>query len=360
MKSQTSARRIGALTVASVALALPLFGGIAAASRGDAPPASPDTDRDALVETVQHGRGRINYGAGVVKATGYGALPANRDDITPAQAKLMALGAARADALRTLAMTVSSIQVTATTTVKNYQLENDTVQTKLSALLQGPRVVSESVQSDGTAVVIVELPLYGSNSVASAVFPEILPKRSASSEKPPADADTSSADTPADTDTTTTADSWHGPDQPAVRITPVSGKSAPTDAYGAVDPGPTPASDTGPFTSVLVDCRGLNIEAIMSPKLMDTTGREIYGTLRVTPEYAIETGIVGYPRSMTEALRTARCGAHPLIVKAVRVGDVHRFNPVIALEDGDRILAVNRHSHFLEQTRVIFLVDPLK
>jgi hypothetical protein len=80
----------------------------------------------------------------------------------------------------------------------------------------------------------------------------------------------------------------------------------------------------------------------------------------VTPEYAIETGIVGYPRSMPDALRSARAGAHPLIVRAVRANDKFRFNPCISSEDGDRILAANNRDHFLEATRVIFLVDPLK
>ena len=99
---------------------------------------------------------------------------------------------------------------------------------------------------------------------------------------------------------------------------------------------------------------------IKSFKLYDTTGREVYGTVRVSPEYAIETGIVGYPRSMAEAIRSARAGSRPLIVKAVRVADKHRFHPVISLEDADRILAANNRDKFLLRTAVIFLVDPVQ
>src|ERR1044071_7181839 len=88
-------------------------------------------DNDPLVDIVASGKGRINYGNGVVKATGYGAPPT--DAGSPAQSRLMAMGAAKADALRNLAMAVSSIQVTAETKVKNYVLENDTVKTQLSA-----------------------------------------------------------------------------------------------------------------------------------------------------------------------------------------------------------------------------------
>jgi hypothetical protein len=340
-------RPLFALTVLATCIAIPLTGWTA----GGAPATSKQAN-DPLVDTAVNGKGRINYNAGVVKATGYGALP-QRESVSNAQAKLMAMGAARADALRTLAMTVSSIQVTATTKVNNYQLESDIVETRLSALLQSPRIVSESLQPDGTAVVVVELPLYGANSVASAVFPEVLSGSGVPNNSAGADPESAYGTPPAGPDT------WKGPDQPAIRLEPRVVKP-PTVSIMIPEPGVTPQSDSGPFTSLIVDCRGLRIDAIMSPKLMDTSGREIYGTVRVTPEYAIETGIVGYPRSMPDALRSARAGSHPLIVRAIRANDKFRFNPCISMEDGDRILAANNRDHFLEATRVIFLVDPLK
>ncbi|MDX1933722.1 MAG: hypothetical protein SFU56_14080 [Capsulimonadales bacterium] len=324
---------------------------------------------DPLVDTVSNGRGRINYSAGVVKATGYGAPPAEGVAGTPAQAKLMALGAARADALRTLAMTVSSIQVTAETKVKNYVLEKDEVRTSLSALLKSPRVVSEAMQADGTAVVVMELPLYGPRSVASIVYPEVLKNRTAprtETEEFSAAAPSTfsgpgvriASALPAGGAGADVSGNFRGPAKPAIKVVPPVVRSG--RIYSAVEPGLTPRSDNGPFTSVLIDCRGLNVEAIMSPKIYDTTGREVYGTVRVTPEYAIDTGIVSYPRSMGEAIRSARAGAHPLIVRGIRTADRHRFNPVISMEDADRILAANNRDRFLEQTRVILLVDPVR
>ena len=319
---------------------------------------------DPLVDTVANGHGRINYNAGVVKATGYGAPPAFGVASSAAQAKLMALGAARADALRTLAMTVSAIQVTAETKVKNYVLQKDEVSTQLDALLQSPRIVSESMQRDGTAVVVVELPLYGKDSVASVVMPEVMNAEANNTDRPEPE-DLSAlpagpyAELPAGGAGADSHGGFKGPAQPAIPVSLPPIPKKPTLPPGG-EPGLTPLSDNGPFNSVLIDCRGLNMEAVMSPKLYDTTGREVYGTIRVTPEYAIETGIVGYPRSMAEALKTARCGAHPLIVRALRVADKHRFNAVISLEDADRILAANNRDKFLQQTRVIFLVDPVK
>jgi hypothetical protein len=296
------------------------------------------------VDTVANGRGKVDFNKNVVRATGYGAPP--RDANTPAQARLMARGAAIADALRTLAMTVSSVQVTATTKVRNYELESDEVTTRISALLQSPQIIEDRTQADGTAVVTVELPLFGRDSVASAVLPA-LPGFARSGD---------------DDEAQRRNGPFAGPPGGAVPITPLPPMAPPIrlPIPPGGEPGLTPVTDPGPFTSVIVDCRGLGINAVMSPKLYDTTGREVYGTVRVPADYAIEVGIVGYPRSMRDALRSPRAGAHPLIVRALRVADRHRFHPVVSVEDGDRILAANNRDKFLQRTAVIFLVDPVR
>ncbi|MBC8141550.1 MAG: LPP20 family lipoprotein [Armatimonadetes bacterium] len=295
-------------------------------------------DNDPLVDTSANGKARVNYAAGVVKATGSGAPPAPGVATSDAQARLMALGAAKADALRNLAMMVSSVQVTSETRVKNFQTESDIVETRLEATLKNARVIREDIGKDGTATVTMELPLYGAGSVAEAVFPEVLTNTPSA---PPAIG----------------GGSWAGPEKPAIRLP----RPVPTKPLPALpEPGLTDESDTGPFTSVLIDCRGLNISAIMSPKLMDDAGNEVYGTVRVTPEYAIAVGVVGYPRSMSEALRAERTGSRPLIIRAIGSADKYRFNPVISSRDAARVLAANGRDGFLEKTAVSFLVDPAK
>lgn len=289
-------------------------------------------DTDPLVDTSANGKARVNFNAGVVKATGSGAPPAPGIATNDAQSRLMALGAAKADALRNLAMMVSSVQVTSETRVKNFQTESDTVETRLEAVLRNARVIREEFK-DGIATVTVEMSLYGDNSVAEAVYPEILPEKPASSD-------------------------WEGPSEPAIALPPAT-TPRPLPPL-AREPGLTPDSDNGPFTSIIVDCRGMGIEAAMAPKLLDDSGNEVYGTVRVSADYAIAVGIVGYPRSMSEAIRSKRAGSHPLIVRATGAGDKHRFNPTISRSDAERILAANARDHFLERTSVVFLVDPLK
>ena len=126
-----------------------------------------------------------------------------------------------------------------------------------------------------------------------------------------------------------------------------------------VEPGLTPTDERGPFSAVIIDCRGLGLRASIAPKLYDVSGRELYGTVRVDPDFAIETGIVGYPRTMYDALRARRAGSHPLIVKAARVGK-GGTDPILAYDDAERVLDANKRDGFFEKTRVIFLCDPVR
>lgn len=333
----------------------------------------------ALVPTPAHSaqQSPVNYTAGVVRATGSGAPPTASQN--PAQARLMALGAAKADALRNLAMAVSSIQVTATTKVKNYVTESDTVETKISALLQNARIVSETVGKDGTATVTVEIPLYGPRSVASAVLAEvILDPRDLHGNAPAPRPEVRPEPRP-EPDRRPRRPIPPMPERPNlpnknVPLTPRPGFIEPRGGAKPLpveprSPRPTPRllplrltapSETGPFTSLIVDCRGLGIQAVMSPKLYDASGHEVYGTLRVDIDYAIEVGIVGYPRSVEEALTGKRAGERPLVVRALRAKDSYKIDVVLSDDDARRVIQADQQAHFLEKCRVILLCDPVR
>lgn len=325
----------------------------------------------------------VNYSAGVVRATGSGAPPTASQN--PAQARLMAIGAAKADALRNLAMAVSSIQVTATTKVKNYVTESDIVETKVSALLQNARIVAETVGKDGTASVTVEIPLYGPRSVASAVLAEVildprdLHANAPAPSNPPAPRPEVRPEPRPEPNRRPRRPMPPMPERP---ITPNKGLPIPprpgfTEPSGGAKPLPpeprsprptprdlplrlTPSSESGPFTALIVDCRGLGIQAVMSPKLYDASGHEIYGTLRVDIDYAIEVGIVGYPRSVEEALTGKRAGNRPLIVRALRAKDSYKIDVVLSNDDAQRVIQADQQAHFLEKCRVILLCDPVR
>jgi hypothetical protein len=274
----------------------------------------------AAVEIVAAGRGRINYEAGVVKAIGLGAVAPPTLRKSRSQDVLDARDAAMNDALRALGMAASQVRVTAETRVANYVTKSDDVRVRVEALLKNAEVIEERMlPSSGVYRVVVLARLTGPNSLLEAVSPPEPPRP-----------------------------------LPAATPTPAPAPTPDPNAPGM------PAPDGAEYSSLIVDCRGLNVTACMSPKLYDEDGDEVYGTMKISADYAIDTGIVAFPRSMSEARRSARVGNNPLLVRAHWVRDQNRFCPVISRRDAERARAANGDSHFFERTAVLFLVDPVR
>ncbi|MCX5909587.1 MAG: LPP20 family lipoprotein, partial [Deltaproteobacteria bacterium] len=103
--------------------------------------------------------GVINWSQGMVTAKGSGAPPTG---ITvPAQARLMAERAAKADALRNLLEAVKGVRVDAETTVESFTTKNDVVMTRVSGIVKGATVIDRRYLSDGGVEVTVGVNLTG-------------------------------------------------------------------------------------------------------------------------------------------------------------------------------------------------------
>lgn len=110
------------------------------------------------------------------------------------------------------------------------------------------------------------------------------------------------------------------------------------------------------FTGLVIDTTGLNLQRCMSPKVIDETGREIYGTMYVDDNYLLNQGILSYASNneMISKIKngTSRAGSNPIIVRATGVAN-HGFNMIISKADGDRILAANQRDGFLQRCAVV-------
>lgn len=236
----------------------------------------------------------------VVQVTGMGAQPARA--VNPAQARMMARRAAVADAYRQLAESIKGVNVDAETTVENMMVTNDTIRTKVSAMIQGAIVVAEK-EIPGGYEVTMQVPIFGvQNSIAQAILPE--------------------------TSTTTVPETF-----PAPTVT-------------------VPSS--GGYTGLIIDCRGLGLKPVMSPVIKNDAGVAIYGHKNLNPDKVIANGMADYAYDTSS--NVARAGSNPLIIKAVSLdGGVLRGNPVVSTADANRILSENNVSHFLENTNVVFV-----
>ena len=257
-----------------------------------------------------------------VEADGFGLPPAYA--VSEAQARLMARRAAIADAQRNLAEQIAGVQVDSETTVQNLQIASDVVKTRVSALLKGAKIISESAE-DGAYHVVMALPLYGvSNSLASAVLPHTTHRESFPTTILPEPDEPLYTPTQPETTTVTTT---------TTRTTTITNRQS------------------GTYTGVIIDCTGLGLRSAMSPVIKTTAGEPIYGYKNLDSKKVIKNGMAGYSNGFGG--NVSRAGSNPLVVKAVGVD--HYFNPVVNVADAKIILEENGYTHFLDNCAVVFI-----
>jgi hypothetical protein len=272
--------------------------------------ASADTNVNVSVNSNTTGgtevRGNIDWSKGFIQATGIGITPISAN--SAAQATAMARRAAVVDAYRNLVEQIGEVRVEANTTVKNYEVDSDVVQTRISGLVQGAHVVSEQIMPDGSYQVTMQVNMFGVNSVAAALEDKMAPPQILSEP---------------------TVSAKYQP--PSTNIVPA-------------------------FSGVIVDCRGLGLQRVMSPRIYDETGRIVYGNMYIDPDRVVQKGMVDYLAGNdvgTIGSTANRAGVSPIIVKAISLKDFDS-NPVISQADADKILAANAQCNFFAKTAVAF------
>ena len=257
--------------------------------------------------------GSADWGTGDITAEGYGAAPLTAR--TPGQAKALARRAAIVDAYRNLGEFVEGIRVDSETSVKDMVVESDVIKTKMSALVKGAVVTSEQANSDGSYQIVLKIPMYGGgNSLAGAVLPN------------------PGVVEPFPTPVMPNLPVPSAPSNPAVR--------------------PTAPMVGGGYTGLIVDCRGLGLQRAMSPVVLDNNEKPIYGHKNLDYSKVISRGMASYSADGVSDL--SRAGSNPLVVKAVCLAG-NDCNPVISVEDANRVLLENQSTAFLGECAVVFI-----
>ncbi len=259
------------------------------------------------------GQGSVNWSAGYIEAVGIGAPPDR--SIGKINARPMALRAAKVDAYRNILEITKGVQVDARTTVRDFTVESDVVNTQVEGLVKGAQVVDQQYMSDGTVEVRLRMPLYGN--LSQIVVPLAIEKRKAV--PPPAPA----APAPA------------------------------TPAPAVTAPPPAPVA----YTGLVIDARGIGARPAMSPRIYDEEGKEIYGSANVDREYAVQQGMSGYARDLTSAQSNQRVTANPVTVKALKTGGAGKSDLVISNADAGQIRASAENASFMKKCRVMIVLD---
>ncbi|HEY6105584.1 MAG TPA: hypothetical protein VIV59_06360 [Anaeromyxobacteraceae bacterium] len=235
--------------------------------------------------------GAVDWQRRVVKCTGTGAPNVKAAGGNVAVARIGAEKAARLDALRNCMEAVKGVTVRSGETVGGAVAADPGLKASVEGAVQGFRQVgAPRYFSDGGVEIDVEVPLDGKLSEA------LMPR----------------------------------------------GEGAPA---GAAAPG-----DAGP-TGLIVDARGQGLVPALAPRLLDESGREVYGPAALSPEARRGSG-AAYARDVEAARRElkGRVGERPLVVTAAGA----RGSDVVLKDAQAEGL---RGARFLAEGRVVIVAD---
>jgi len=239
----------------------------------------------------------VDWSSKTIKATGRGAPNLNAPSV--AAARIGAEKAAELDAVRNILTVLKGIQVTNEKTVGQAMTSSGELTAKLEAEARGfKRVGVPRYFSDGGVEMDVEM------SIAE-LLAEVMP---------------------------------------AVEL--------PAKAAAAQ---PLPATGDPKNTGLVIDAAGLHPKPALAPRLLDEAGKEVYSSTVVEPNALKTNGIAGYLKTVDEARKSARVGAQPLVLKALRVSGTSDL--VIATADADKLRDPKGNVAFLGEGRVIIVAD---
>ena len=293
----------------------------------------PAAGQGQFVENVGSS-GSINWSTGVIEAVGIGAPP-ERFYGKP-QARPMAMRAAQVDAYRKLLEVTSGVRVNSTTLVRDYAVESDVIRTQVEGLVRGARIVKTEYLSDGTVEVTVNMLMSGASSgLTQAIYPRMSGFGGFPATPPAMYPATPPAGYPA---------------TPAVPATPVVPATP-----GVQEPAATVPSAV--YTGLVVDARGIQARPAMSPKILDENGEEVYGSMHVDREYAVQQGMTGYARDLTAAQSNSRVTNNPFTVKGLKSDGPGKSNIVISNADAAHLRAASENLTFMKKCRVMVVLD---
>jgi len=248
----------------------------------------------------QFDQGSINWSTGKVVAVGIGAPPDKPANM--AQARAMARRAAITVARRNLLEISQGVQVDSMTLVKDFTVKSDIIRTSVQGVVRNAQVIDTAYMSDGSVEVTMVMSLGGE--FANVILPP--PPMGTEFPMPPP-----------------------GPEMPTSQV----------------------------YTGMVIDARGLGARPAMAPKIVDESGKEIYGSAMVNREFAVQQGMVGYAKDLSAAQGNNRVTDRPVTIKALRTSGAAKCDVVISDSDAAKLTSAAENLSFLQKCRVMVVLD---
>ncbi len=110
-------------------------------------------------------------------------------------------------------------------------------------------------------------------------------------------------------------------------------------------------------TGLVIDARDLDFEPVLNPAVFSEKGDQIYGSLFISREYAVQFGVVKYLCSMEEAVSDQRTGPNPIVLKGLRKGHENDNTIIIKNADAQKVEKASERHTFLKKCAVIIVLD---
>lgn len=264
--------------------------------------------------------GSVNWTSGIIQAVGTGAPP--EEAYGKPNARPMALRAAQLDAYRNLLEIVKGVRINSETLVEDFMVKTDVIKSQVEGMVKGAQVVKKEYLSDGSVEVTVHMSLNGG--FAQLVLPAEI--------------------------------------QQVEKVRPIQevGKTPPPQPVEPLAPetqavAPTPEAVI--YTGLVIDARGIEARPAMSPKIVDETGREVYGSAYVSREFAVQQGMTGYAKDLTAAQQNTRVTNDPLTIKGLKTEGPGKSDIVVSDADAGKVLSSSENLSFLQKCRVMIVLD---
>jgi hypothetical protein len=345
--------------------------------------------------------GYIDWIGMKVAATGIGAPPANAVNV--AQARIMARRAAVVVARRNLLEVVKGVHIDSQTRVENFMVQNDLIVTRVKGILKGSTIEEIKYQPDGACLARVSMPLTGelgetllklgssgNEGQASASLVSrlnnlekrvemlenkiLLLKKINSQQKQLSGLFVQLID-----HLTTYQKSFQlagltSSNQIASlelalqqqvqkqaslekKLKKMAERLARLESRFLTkqNPASKSAKNIVPYTSLIVDAKGLNFRPCLKPKLFHK-GRLLYPGDYIDFNLAVRKGYVRYYRHLSQAQRSKRAGNLPYTIKAAKVYRNRRGSLLLNSSDAEYLKKIlNAENNFLKECKVIIV-----
>lgn len=124
-----------------------------------------------------------------------------------------------------------------------------------------------------------------------------------------------------------------------------------------INPPASSSRDQLVYTGLIIDATAIGFDPVLYPVVVSEMGDEIYSSLFISREFAVQKGVCRYMCRMDPVEIAKRVGDNPIRVKGLRKGGPGNSSIVISKSDADKIEKIRERHRFMKACRVVILVS---